>query len=435
MDGSFRNKGEIEGNNKIVYSIKDDGSAWIWGIHPNNYGVVTVPEYINDNEMQYPVKFINFGINGKIRENVIAKKLYLPKSIEKFRISNPYIKECHYFGDLENLTGFSKRCISLERVIVHGEVKRIGYGAFKNCTNIKEIIIEKGDIPEIHCSAFQNCSGLECILVGGKPIPLEHKPNTFCLSAFCGCKSYKHFEGNVVLQDGLLLSPDNTILYTIVGRQNDDGCYKIPSTVNDMLHNMAYSELRSIDFSNTQLSVIDTDAFNGCISLEEVILPVHGVEIGDRTFLECTNLKNVGNFDKIIKLGIASFSQTGITTCRLAMGITEIPKTVFKGCNNLEEVEIPTSVQTIIANVFEGCSKIRKVKISKGFKDSLDVLFKDAKDVVYTFFTQSSTNHYRHTGAYTHGDLNCPYCGSSNRRTYIDGTAECNNCGGEYRYW
>lgn len=435
MSDSFSITKEIKDDNKIIYSIDDDGSAWIWGIQPDSYGVVLVPEYIVDNGIYYPVKFINFGKNGRFRENVIAEKLYLPKSIVKFRISNPYIKECHYFGNLENLTGFSKRCISLEKVIVHGEVKRIGYGAFKNCANIKEIIIEKGDIPEIHCSAFQNCSRLECILVGGKPIPLEHKPNTFCLSAFCGCKSYKYFEGNVVLQDGLLLSPDNTILYTIIGRQKDNGCYKIPSTVNDMLHNMAFSELRSIDFSNTQLSTIETDAFNECTSLEEVNLPSERVEIGDRAFSGCNNLTHVGNFDKITKLGIASFSQTGIKRCCLALGITEIPKTVFNGCSNLEEVEIPTSVQTIIANVFEGCSKIRNVKIPKGFKDSLDILFKDAKDVVYTFFTQSSINHYRHTGAYTHGDLNCPYCGSSNRRTYIDGTAECYNCGGEYRYW
>ena len=435
MDGSFCNTGKMEGNNQIVYSINDDGSAWIWGMYPNNYGVITVPEYINDNEIKYPVKFINFGINGRFRENVIAEKLYLPKSIKKFRISNPYIKECHYFGDLENLIGFSNRCISLEKVIVHGEVKRIGYGAFKNCANIKEIIIEKGDIPEIHCSAFQNCSRLESILVGGKPIHLEHKPNTFCLSAFCGCKNYKYFEGNVVLQDGWLLSPDKTILYTIIGRQNDNGCYKIPSTVNDMLHNMAYSDLRSIDFSNTQLNVIDVDAFNECISLEKVILPICGVEIGDRAFCDCENLKNVENFDKITKLGIAAFKHTGISKCRLASGISEIPKSTFKDCSSLEEVVIPNSVKTITNNVFEGCSKIRNVKISHGFKDSLGVLFKDAKDVVYTFFTQSSTNQYRHYGAYTHGDLNCPYCGSSNRRTYIDGTAECNNCGREYRYW
>lgn len=198
---------------------------------------------------------------------------------------------------------------------------------------------------------------------------------------------------------------------------------------------MAYSELRSIDFSNTQLSVIATGAFRECISLEKVILPVHGVEIGDRTFSECTNLKNVENFDKIAKLGIAAFYHSGIRKCILASAISEIPKSVFCGCSSLEKVVIPNSVKSIANNVFEGCSKIKYVKIPHGFKDSLDILFKDAKNVVYTFLYQSSTNHYRHTGAFTHGDLNCPYCGSSNRRTYIDGTAECSNCGGEYRYW
>lgn len=435
MVPDFSNIGELKSNEEIGYSIEDNESARIWKIYPNEQGVVIVPEFIIENGIKYTVKSINFGKNGKFKENVVAEKLYLPKSVVRFRISNPYIKEFHYFGNLENLTGFSKRCSSLNKVIVHGEVKRIGYGAFKDCANIKEIHIEKGNTPEIYCSAFENCSSLECILVDGKPISLEYKPNTFCLSAFCGCKSYKYFEGKVILQDGLLLSLDRTELYTIVGRPNDDGCYIIPSTVNDMLHDMAYSELRSIDFSKTQLSEIFTDAFSGCITLEEVILPEHGVEIGDRAFSDCQNLKNVSNFDKITKFGIAAFYHTGIKKCILSSGISEIPASVFLGCSSLEEVVIPESVKTITNNVFEGCSKIKSVKISKGFQNSLDVLFKDAKDVVYTFFSKSSNNHYRASGAYTHGELTCPYCGSSNRRTYMDGTAECNNCGGEYRYW
>lgn len=425
----------MDKNKKIGYTIQDDGSARIWSIQPNDSGVVIVPEYIDDKGVQYPVKFVNFGLNGKNRDNVIAEKLFLPKSITRIIISNSHIRECHFLGDIENLSGFYKSCTSLEKVIVHGEVKSIGYGAFKNCANIKEIIIEKGNTPEIHCSAFMNCSSLEGIFVGGKPISLEHKPNIFCLSAFCGCKSYKYFEGQVVLQDGLLLSPDRADLYTIVGRHNDDGHYKIPSTVNDMLHNMAYNGLRSIDFSESQLRVIETDAFKECISLEKVILPNDNVEIGDRTFLDCKNLKTVMNFDKIIKLGIASFKGTSINKCCLAPGISEIPKSVFIGCSNLEEVEIPMSVKTITNNVFEGCSKIRHVKISRGFKDSLGILFKDAPGVDYTFFTQSNRDYYRPSGAYSHGDLNCPYCGSSNRTTYIDGTAECHNCGGEYHYW
>lgn len=36
---------------------------------------------------------------------------------------------------------------------------------------------------------------------------------------------------------------------------------------------------------------------------------------------------------------------------------------------------------------------------------------------------------------FTHGVLQCPYCSSNYISTYIDGTAECDRCGKEFRYW
>lgn len=37
---------------------------------------------------------------------------------------------------------------------------------------------------------------------------------------------------------------------------------------------------------------------------------------------------------------------------------------------------------------------------------------------------------------HTHGNIGtCPYCGSRNISTYINGTAECNRCGRSFRYW
>lgn len=417
----------------IIYAIEPDGSAQIWGIQPNNKGQVIVPEFIYDKGYKYPVSFINFGLNGE--EPMVAEELYLPKSIKDFIVDNIFLKEIHFFGDIEELSGMLDGCISLKKVVVHGTVKQIGYGAFRDCSSIKEIIIERGNSLEIQCSAFQNCSSLECVSVGGKPIKLKFCPNTFCLSAFCGCVNYKFFEGDVLLEDGLLLSTDRRVLYTIVGRHDDDGCYKIPSTICDMLHGLSYKNLRKIDFSECKIKGIDADAFSKCTSLEEVILPSNEVEIGDRAFLDCINLRYVGNFNNIIKLGIAAFMHTGIKKCYLSSGISEIPQSVFFGCRNLEVVEIPLSVKTIANNVFDDCSNIKTVKISRGFKESLEILFKDAKEVEYSFFRYTSNAFYRHSGAYTHGDLNCPYCGSSNRRTYIDGTAECNSCGGEYRYW
>lgn len=420
-------------NKNIIYSIAKDGSAHITEIQPNDKGQIIVPEFLYKNGIQHPVCSIDLGFYNDV--DVIAHELYLPQTIQDFNIVNRHLKEIHFHGDLETLSGILVDCIALEKVVIHGSLKQIGYGTFEDCFSLKEIIIEKGNSVDIGCSAFKNCSNLECISVRSKPIVLKHRPNSFCLSAFCGCFNYKHFEGDVILEDGLLLSLDKTILYTIAGRKDDDGIYKIPNTVRDMIHNMAYNKLKKIDFSGCGLTQIDDDAFNGCNSLEEVVLPCNDIEIGDRAFLNCGNLHHVGNFNRISKFGIASFSRTGIKECVLSSMVSELPKSVFIDCNSLETVIIPTSIKTITNNVFEGCANIKFVKISEGYKNSLDVLFKDARNVEYSFFYQPQRNYHRPSGAYTHGNLNCPYCGSSNRTTYADGTAECNNCGGEYRYW
>lgn len=55
-------------------------------------------------------------------------------------------------------------------------------------------------------------------------------------------------------------------------------------------------------------------------------------------------------------------------------------------------------------------------------------------NVVEISEVKENTTNLRSTGAYTHGSLSCPYCNSNATRTYIDGTAECSECGGEFIY-
>lgn len=420
----------------IIYSIEESSEAWIWGIKPNEIGQVIVPDSIVENGISYPVTFINFGKNGKVRELVKATELHLPHSIKRFSINNPFIHSIHYHGDLDELRGISKFCTSLERFIVHGTLKKIGYGAFKDVGSLIEIIVQEESSIEINCLAFRNCFNLEQIIVNGKPIEFEFCPNTNCPSAFCGCKSFRFIGDNIKVVDGMLLSADGTILYTIVGRHNDDGHYIIPETVSDTYHGMSYSNLRIIDFSKSQVSVIYNDTFKGCNTLEKVILPNHKIDVGDRAFYECVNLTEVVNFGYIFQFGIASFAHSGIKECRLSSMVEALPKSVFRDCKNLRKLIIPNSVKSINNTAFEDCINLQNVIIPQGFEYAIKDIFNKCEDINITI-DRPIRNHsgYRRIGAYTHGSLNCPYCGSSNFRSYCDGTAECLDCGGEYTYW
>lgn len=62
------------------------------------------------------------------------------------------------------------------------------------------------------------------------------------------------------------------------------------------------------------------------------------------------------------------------------------------------------------------------------YKEFLEELKEEKHSPIYNQFNKPS-------GAFTHGRIRpCPYCGSNNVRTYSDGSAECNHCGGEYNY-
>lgn len=423
----------MENKDKIKYAIKSNKKATIFGIDPDESGNIHVPDFIESDGVQYPVDLVAFGCTRRMDYNR-AKRVFIPCSITNVYFDNPYIREVHFIGDLESLGMLIKICDSLESISIHGSVKRIGYKALDGCKNLKRITIDKGPIPEINCLAFRNCSSLETILIDNKPIKLEHVSNTCCLTAFCGCYNFQFFGDNLKIDNGLLMSSDGKILYTILGKSYDSGEYLIPDSVEEMLHCLSYNKLRLIDFSQSKIEKIEDNSFEDCSTLEEVILPQRSIGIGRASFRNCTKLHSVINFDMISKLGGGAFSKSGITTCFLSSDISEIPHSAFRGCNNLQEVKIPLSVKSIFNNAFEECKSIKYLQISEEFKDSLQNVFENLGEIDISFLPIKQYVPKR-TDAFTHGVLSCPYCGSSNVQTYTDGTAQCYKCNGEYRYW
>ena len=413
----------------MKYKIQNN-EAHIFEIISSDSSTYFVPEHIEENGVKYPVSVIR-------RSRIEVERLFLPKTIKRVFLShNKYLKEVHFLGDIDSLWGLS-RCPSLEKVQVHGHVTSIGGAAFSECRNLKEVIIDKPGKVEVHCHAFSNCAKLERILVNNQPIELDFMPNKFCPSAFSGCYNYKCFGKDVKCIDGFLLSKDGSILYTIVGKNDDKGEYIIPKTVKDIYHGNCYNGIKKLDFSESSLGIIEDMAFQDCINLLELVLPSRLIKIGNRTFDGCYNLSKIINFQNISELGPYAFRETGITECLLSSSIENIPEGVFSGCVNLKKIEIPISVKSINSTAFNECNNIKYVRLPIGYKVHLQTLFKDSKDIEISFsnvFDQTERCP-KQCGAYTHGHMSCPYCGTSDVRTFCDGTAECNKCGGEYVYW
>lgn len=108
--------------------------------------------------------------------------------------------------------------------------------------------------------------------------------------------------------------------------------------------------LRNIKFGkNSRLSIIGDYAFAGCISLEEINLPMVS-EIGAYTFTGCTSLK-------ALKFGSGKF---------FSAGLQKISRYTFAGCRNLSSVEFDNNslLEVIEDRAFYGCSNLKKLVVT-----------------------------------------------------------------------
>ena len=109
---------------------------------------------------------------------------------------------------------------------------------------------------------------------------------------------------------------------------------------------------------------IGDEAFYGCSSLTDVVIPDSVTSIGDRAFQGCTGLTNVTIPDSVTRIGDWAFlGCTGLTNVTIPNSVTRIGEGAFAGCTGLTNVTIPNSVTSIGDEAFYGCSSLTDVVI------------------------------------------------------------------------
>ncbi len=261
---------------------------------------------------------------------------YVPNSLKEVTIT----KEL-YFGNFENVS-------KIEKIVIKDTVETtyIPSDFVKNCTSLKELIIENADIiTSIGSSAFEECS-LESFTI-------PENVTTIYSRAFYHCMF-------------------NSII--------------IPEKVEK----------------------IDTYAFYGCVNIQSLIIPDSVTYIGDYAFKDCKNLGNVklpnnasyigkGVFENtqytgeiadefvitengvlieyygtnpnvivpegVKRIGSAFRGRSDIKSIILPDGLLYISQKSFDGCSGLTELIIPDTVLVIETYAFHDCSNIKELVI------------------------------------------------------------------------
>ena len=179
---------------------------------------------------------------------------------------------------------------------------------------------------------------------------------------------------------------DSTPYKDYVGKPNFVSI-KIPKTITrigayafrwcgDMYTN---SGLVNVIFdSESQLKLIDHDAFANCHAIREFELPREVETIGENafyddwcikkfTFQEGSRLKSIG--------GYAFHCNSSLQSLTLPSSVTNIGHHAFHQCSSLDEFVIPDGVESIERAVFAECSKLKTVTVPNSVKKIVQKAF------------------------------------------------------------
>lgn len=263
----------------------------------------------------------------------------------------------------------------LESIELPNGVEYIGADAFASC---KELV--QADLPdhkiEVEKSVFENCSKLQ------KVTNMQYLADVD--RAFKDCTALDI--GNLADYSTKITKDfykDRKDLNDFVVRDDiekiDSGAFQNSSLKTIILGKNVKSigerafakckELEVVDFSKaTSLKEIKGEAFSGCRSLKEIILPESLEYLGVAAFEDCETLKNVviqGN--ALRKLRIGTFENcSNLEQITLPESIRKIYKGCFDSCLHLQHIDLPSRLIFLGERAFCECISLKAITLPKG---------------------------------------------------------------------
>ena len=275
------------------------------------------------------------------------KSITIPKSLELCPGALSVWGPAFEFSSIETVTfeeGTEKihnalfaNCGSLKTVNIPDTVKTIGQYAFIYCENLESVNIPEG-VTTLETSCFAHCGNLKSITI---PSTIDDVGGAISGSPFeyCGIETVE-FTGN-----------RTTITQSIFYESNN---------------------LKHVIFPEN-LKEIGNTAFYSCDSLETVTFPEGLERIGDGAFAYCPNLTEVTIPNSVTYWGSESasglgnaFEYSGLKTVHLNEGRAEIPSYAFIHCENLTDINIPSTVEKIGDYAFDYCNSLESIVLPEG---------------------------------------------------------------------
>ena len=244
-------------------------------------------------------------------------------------------------------------CTSLISVKIPDSVTYIGWNAFYDCTSLISITVSDS-VTYIGGGAFSGCTSLTSITIPNSVTDIDYE-------AFSGCESLKSIT--------------------------------IPNSVTS-IGSYAFEDCTGLISMTIPDSVISIDgAFSGCTSLTSITIPDSVTSIGESTFAGCTSLTSITIPDSVTSIGGWTFQGcTSLTDITIPNSITSIEECTFRNCISLTSITIPNSVTDIEYNAFYGCKSLKNVTLGNSVTNIEESTFENCTSLISITIPNSVTS-------------------------------------------
>lgn len=336
---------------------KDENTLIYWGVGVNDFfyreGLyfviykeeIVITRYTGEaEEVRVPSSISDLTIRAIMKKTFensgSLKRLFIPSSVKLMErntiiaCNNLEILELPFVGrtedDQENnylgyIFGASSSTMNNDYVpsklrkvsVIKGAIKA---NAFAECKSIEEVEL-LNNVESIGLSCFKNCKNLKTVIVSKNILKLSE-------SAFSGCSSLE----NIQLPSAI----------TVIEKSVFENC-----------HNLISIEIPQ------NIESIEEKVFSGCIGLEEIVFSNKIRNIGGNAFAGCTNLRVVNLPNSVERIENYAFSSClALKDINISSKVVYVGDWAFQNCISLSTIIIPQNVITIGSHAFVDCENL-----------------------------------------------------------------------------
>ena len=375
---------------EIPKSVRDivanafDGTKWY---EDRKHGMI----YINDLLYRVPAEIIvqSEQPTGSLSDKDAAEMAKSGVATQVIPNTNVIVKE-----DITTICTLAFANTPVQTVQLPSTLTTIRYGAFQNCTALKQITLPKS-MTFIEGGAFQNCSALTSISVPQNVTYLG-------ASAFSGCTSLTSAtlpQTITRISSGLfencssLTTVQASSALTSIGSR----AFAETSALSSFTFPQTLTAVGAESFTGSgivtanlpqSVTYLGAGAFADCTKLVYAQVPAAIQAIRERTFRNCTELKNVSIPEGIRYIGAAAFqNDVSLQTVDFAQSLLTICDNAFEGSGVGEGLVLPSALRTIGSRAFAGCMRLTSLTIPTDVRKMGSQAFADGSSpsIVYAF--------------------------------------------------